>query len=83
MDVSKNKELTYLSVWSENLTSLDLSKNAALTYLGVYGQLTASALNALFGTLHSNTVQPPPGSTAAKTISTSSNPGAADCVTEA
>ena len=70
-DVSKNTSLTHLFV-SGNLTSFDVSKNTALTKLYVReNQLTAAALNALFGTLHSN-----PGE---KTIYIHSNPGTADC----
>ena len=57
-----------------NFTSLDVSKNTALTKLEVGHQLTAAALNALFGTLHSNTIS---GET--KTINIYGNPGAADC----
>jgi len=72
LDVSKNTALTSLTIYDNyQLTSLDVSKNTALTYLGVSGKLTAAALNALFGTLHSN-----PGE---KRIDIIGNPGAADC----
>ena len=74
LDVSKNTALTQLSV-GDQLTSLDVSKNTALTELSVpSNQLTAAALNALFGTLHSNTIS---GKT--KTIYIRDNPGTADC----
>jgi len=72
LDVSKNTALTTLVVHGGQLTSLDVSKNTALTTLGVFSnQLTSSALNTLFGTLHSNVGE--------KTINISNNPGAADC----
>ena len=58
LNVSKNTALSQLHVHG-NLTSLDLSKNTALTALDVSScKLSATALNTLFGTLHSNTVQP-------------------------
>ena len=57
LDVSKNTALETL-VCVGNLTNLDLSKNTQLTTLRVSNtQLNAAALNALFGTLHSNTIQ--------------------------
>ena len=61
LDVSKNTALTQLFV-SGGLTSLDVRRNTALTALDVsYNKLTATALNTLFGTLHSNTVPPVQG----------------------
>ena len=70
LDVSRCAELTELIIRG-NLTSLDVSKNTSLINLLVYGSLTSSALNALFGTLHSNSGE--------KTIYIGSNPGAKDC----
>ena len=71
LDVSKNTALTSLSVGDSPLKSLDVSKNTALTILNVQCQLTSSALNALFGTLHSNAGE--------KTIYIAVNPGVSDC----
>ena len=72
IDVSKNIALTYLDLGNNSLTSLDVSKNTALTKLGISSnQLAASALNALFETLHSNAGE--------KNICTSNNPGTSDC----
>ena len=57
LDLSKNVALLSLGLVRTQLTSLDVSKNTALTGLLVSGnQLTSSAINALFGTLHSNDV---------------------------
>ena len=67
LDVSKNVALTVLQVGGD-FTSLDLSKNTALTYLKVAGGLSVSTLNALFGTLHNNTVSPAEGQQTAKII---------------
>jgi hypothetical protein len=56
-----------LYCYNNQLSELDVSANTALTTLGVnYNQFTATALDALFGTLHSN-----PG---AKTIYIRANP---------
>ena len=72
LDVSKNTALTRLKFNYSPLTSLDVSKNTALIDLDCSGnQLTSSALNALFGTLHSN-----PGE---KIITIWQNPGTNDC----
>jgi len=71
LDVSGCTELTMLVCWGR-LTSLNLSKNTALTYLDCAGNnLTAAALNALFGTLHSNAGE--------KKIRICNNPGEGDC----
>ena len=53
----KNITHLYCSGQYYQLTNLDVSKNTALTYLhcGV-NQLTSTAINALFGTLHSNNI---------------------------
>jgi hypothetical protein len=77
LDVSKNTALKVLLFHSMNnsVTSLDLSKNTALTMVSVYSpQLSTTALNSLFGALHSNTIS---GET--KTIFIRGNPGAYDC----
>jgi hypothetical protein len=74
LDVSKNVALTWLNCDDNQLTSLDVSKNVALITLDCgYNKLTEDALNALFGTLHGNTI---PGG---KTISIGSNPGYSTC----
>ena len=71
LDVSKNTALTKLIVYCE-LTSLDVSKNSALTDLDCNSnQLTTTALNALFTTLHSSTGE--------KSIGIRNNPGTTDC----
>ena len=58
LDVSKNIALTYLACQNNQLTALDVSKNTALMELRCQNnQLTVEALNALFGTLHGNTIQ--------------------------
>ena len=73
LDVSKNTALTGLECSYNQLTALDVSKNTALTELYCdYNQLTAAALNALFGTLHSNTIE-------RKMIFIGYNPGTATC----
>ena len=82
LDLSKNPALTFLDCSDNQLTSLDLSKNPALTAVYCYScELTAAALNAFFGTLHSNTVPPALsiGEETAKKLVIKGNPGAADC----
>jgi hypothetical protein len=75
LDVSKNTALTSLGCYINQLTALDVSKNTALTLLGCYGnQLSVVALNALFGTLHGNTIQG-----RSKAINFLDNPGAGGC----
>ena len=72
LDVSRCTELTYIYTEQSRLTSLDVSKNKALTSLGFTTcQFTASALNAMFGTLHSNAGE--------KTIDLYGTSGAEDC----
>jgi hypothetical protein len=57
LDVSTNTALTYLNCSINQLGALDVSTNTALTFLYVQtNQLNAAALDALFGTLHSNAV---------------------------
>ena len=79
LDVSKNTALTVLVClnfhpYYDKLTSLDVSKNTALRWLDCEGnKLETAALNALFGTLHSNTIS------GGKTIIVSKNPGTAGC----
>ena len=75
LDVSKNTALTELWCPYNKLTALDVSKNTALTWLGCESnQLTAGALNALFETLHGNTIP-----NKSKNIHISDNPGADGC----
>ena len=75
LDVSKNTALEYLAVVESQLTNLDLSKNTALSSLkfDLCG-LSTAALNALFGTLHGNTIP-----NQQKTISINDNPGTNTC----
>jgi hypothetical protein len=78
LDVSKNTTLTHLycsNYYSDNkLTNLDVSKNTALIKLNcMSNQLDATALNALFRTLHNNTVSD------SKIIYILDNIGAYDC----
>jgi len=57
LDVSKNTKLIYLACFQNQLTCLDLSGNTALKWLDCHGnQLSTDALNALFETLHSNSI---------------------------
>ena len=75
LDVSKNTALTVLKCENNKLTSLDVNKNTVLTRLEVNdNQFTAAALNALFGSLHNNTIQ---GET--KIIYINRNPGEETC----
>jgi len=73
LDISGATVLTRLGCCCNQLTSLDLSKNTALEIVECpINQLTAAALNALFGTLHSNTMP-------LKSIDISHNPGSSTC----
>ena len=56
LDVSNCSALTFLECSLNHLTSLDLSKNTALNDLRCGGndRMTKSAMEALYGTLHSN-----------------------------
>ena len=74
LDVSNNSELKVLSCSGNHLRSLDLSNNTALTTIDCsHNQLTAAALDALFETLHDNTIS------GGKTIFTRHNPGISGC----
>jgi Leucine-rich repeat (LRR) protein len=74
LDVSKNTALKELRCDYNQLTTLDVSKNTALQQLDCKGnQLTDTALNNLFGTLHSNTIE------YGKWIDIRGNPGTATC----
>jgi len=73
LDVSKNTALEYLSTTDSPLERLDVSRNTALEILWcVRNQLSAVALNALFGTLHSSTIL-------GKIIHVYGNPGSDAC----
>jgi len=75
LDVRKNKVLVGLSCDKNQITSLDLSNNTVLWFAECqYNQFTDKALDALFGTLHSNSIL---GIT--KAIVIQNNPGAATC----
>jgi len=72
LDVSQNTKLKVLQFSDNKLTSMNLSPNIELKKLYCdNNQLTASALDALFETLHSNQGD--------KSINISNNPGTADC----
>ena len=74
LDASKNTGLIHLNCSYSKLTNMDVSKNTALTYLDCsYNELSAEALNALFGTLHSNTISDE------KRIVIGGNPGTGAC----
>ena len=56
LDVSDNTAMTYFKCNNNRLTSLDVSSNTALTHLEcTSNQFSTTALNALFGGLHSDT----------------------------
>jgi len=75
LDLSKNTELKFLGCSYNSLSSLDVSNNPALYYLNCYSnQLSATALDDLFGTLHSNTIQG-----VEKTINIGDNEGTDTC----
>ena len=74
LDVSHCTELTRLYAHSL-LTSVDLSKNTSLKSIEVQdNRLTTEALNALFGTLHSNSFEG-----GSKIIYVYGNPGEKTC----
>ena len=76
LDVSNNTALIYLNCSNNQLTTLNVSNNTALqTFYCAANQLTATALNALFGTLHSNTIS------GGKNIYIGGNSGTATCDT--
>jgi len=73
LDVSKNSLLSYLSCSNNQLTRLDLSNNAALGGLNCYSnQMSDVELDALFSSLHNNTIT-------GKFIYVHDNPGANNC----
>ena len=80
LDVSNNTSLTDLHCANNQLTSLDLSQNTTLTNVIVRdNKLTADALNALFATLHSNTIMGGNNFPIEKQLYIGSNPGTDDC----
>ena len=79
-DVSKNRKLDVLSCRNNRLTSLDLSRNIALTNVIVSdNRMTADALNALFTSLHSNSIMGGNNFPVEKQIYIGGNPGIDDC----
>ena len=89
LDVSHNTVLKYLFCGNNQLKSLNVSKNKKLIWLKCNdNQLTASALKALFGTLHSNAFTIDEleyddlflgSQISGKTITIIANPGTATC----
>ena len=74
LDVSQNIALTFLKCTNNQLTSLDMSKNPALTELHCESnRFSSAALNTLFGTLNSNSVEGEKG------IYIEDNPGYESC----
>jgi len=74
IDVSKNIVLKELFCDNNQLTNLDVSNNIALKWLDCSNnQLSATALNALFKTLHDN------DSKVGKILLIGNNPGTAYC----
>jgi hypothetical protein len=74
LDVSKNTALTWLLCDNNQIEHLDVSKNTALTRLDCgNNNFSASALNALFETLHSNDLEDE------KIIKIYGNPGTDTC----
>ena len=72
VDVSENAELIYLDISCNNITHLDVSKNTVLEILGCgWNELSTSALNNLFETLHSYEIP--------KKIIIHGNPGTNSC----
>jgi len=77
LDLSKNTALEWLDCMGNQLTSLDLSNNPALVQLWCFdNQLSTTMLNALFETLHNNTVS---NSWGEKCICIGNNPGTNNC----
>jgi Leucine-rich repeat (LRR) protein len=75
LDVSLNTALSKLDCWNNQLTALDMSRNTALKVLECNeNQFSAAALNALFKTLHDNTVSD-------CEVHIHENPGTVDCNT--
>jgi hypothetical protein len=80
LDVSSNTSLTDLHCANNQLTNLDLSRNITLTNVIVRNnKFTADALNALFSTLHSNTIMGGNSFPVEKQIYIDGNPGTDDC----
>ena len=74
-DVSNNTGLTHIFCDLNQLSALDVSTNTALYLLSCHNnQLSAAALDALFGTLHSNTIPD-----VSKVIKINRNPGTSSC----
>jgi len=79
LDVSKNVKLVQLWCDNNQLTKLDVSKNVELWDIYCRGnQFTSTELNALFGTLHSNTILDHRG-VDRRGIYIRNNPGTATC----
>jgi hypothetical protein len=75
MDVSKNTALSVLVCYNNKLSAMDVSKNTALSTLNcALNILNVEALNALFGTLHSNTIP-----NKQKVLWIGNNPGTSGC----
>jgi len=73
LDVSNNIALEYLSTFGSPLERLDVSRNTALKTLWcVRNQLSVAELDALFHTLHSNTIL-------GKIVDVTDNPGTDAC----
>jgi len=80
LDVSNNTKLIQLWCQANLLTSLEVSKNIALVWLDCsQNQLAADELDALFDTLHSNTITLPMPVPVTKEIHIYYNPGTDDC----
>ena len=81
LDLSKNTVLMNLQCNKNQLTELDVSKNTTLIRLECQdNKLTSTALDALFGTLHSNVITPPGyWQPASKMVSINGNPGMFNC----
>ena len=78
-DVSKNTALKWLLICNNQLTSLDVSKNIALEWINCQSNnLSAHALNLLFGTLHGNVI-PKMLEGDDKMVFITNNPGTASC----
>ena len=76
LDLCNNTVLVYLTCNNNQLTELDVSENIALIGVNCRNNLfTADALNALFGSLHSNSTLAFGG----KRINTGFNPGTSTC----
>ena len=73
--IISGKDITGLFCPDCQLTELDVSQNTALYYLNIAdNQFSSAALNALFDTMHSNTI-----SEVIKTVIIKNNPGTDSC----